>query len=242
MAGVVVSEQGSVDDLDELPLEGTEGLVGCLGFGEFAILVGTAGTGSADLGPGDQVNRGGEGPVAAAVDPLTEVGAAGGVNGGGAGVTGVVIWAVEAGDVAAVPDELDRQHGADAKDLQQSAGANGEEFLAAGAVGGQLAVQAAKVGQQLMGQGLALVVSGRGRLGAAQQPGRSVDPQRGRGPPATRSRSSRCSRLVTRRRSWLSSSRRSASSRTTAGRSSSAPTRARVGVRRATSATERASA
>src|SRR4029450_11908634 len=100
-------------------------------------------------------NRGVEGPVAAAVDPLTEVGAAGGVNGGGAGVTGVVIWAVDAGDVAAVPDELDRQHGADTKDVQQSAGANGEEFLAAGAVGGPLAGPAADVRHQLRGPGLA---------------------------------------------------------------------------------------
>jgi hypothetical protein len=30
MAGVVVGDQGSVDDLDDLPLESTEGLVGIL--------------------------------------------------------------------------------------------------------------------------------------------------------------------------------------------------------------------
>jgi hypothetical protein len=85
VAGVVVGEEGSVDGLDNLPLEGTEGLVGCLAVGEFAIVVVAAGTGSADLGAGDQVDRGVEGPVAAAVTPLAEVGAAGGVIPEGAG-------------------------------------------------------------------------------------------------------------------------------------------------------------
>src|SRR5918994_7795775 len=93
MSGLVVGEQGSVDDLDDLPLEGTEGLVGGFAFGEFAVVVGTAGTGPADLGARDQVDRGVGGPVAATVDPLAEVGAAGGVDGGGAGGAGVVVGA-----------------------------------------------------------------------------------------------------------------------------------------------------
>jgi hypothetical protein len=68
-------------DWTRIQLEGAEGLIGGLAFGEFAVLVGTAGTGSANLGAGDQVDRGVEGPVAAAVDPLREIGAAGGVDG-----------------------------------------------------------------------------------------------------------------------------------------------------------------
>jgi hypothetical protein len=39
VAGVVVGEEGSVDDLDDLALEGPEGLVGRLAFGEFVFVV-----------------------------------------------------------------------------------------------------------------------------------------------------------------------------------------------------------
>src|SRR6266576_3543756 len=100
-----------------------------------------------------------EGAVAAAVDPLAGVGAAGGIDRGSTGVAGVMVGAGKASDVAAVADELDRQHGRDSEDLGQSGRTARQELLAAGAIGSQLPVQAAKVGQEVAGQRLALLVS-----------------------------------------------------------------------------------
>ena len=92
-------------------------------------------------------------------------------------------------------------------------------MLAATAVLGQGAIDATDIGDQLAGDGLALLVD-RAVL-ASRRAARSAESWRG-APPGRRSRRIRCRRLIARRRSPVSSSRRSESSRSTARWSSAA--------------------
>src|SRR5512132_3732572 len=97
--------------------------------------------------------------------------AAGGLDWGGAGVTGEVITVREAGDVAGVAQQLGGQHRADPKDLGQG-GAMLTDRGADGLAGRlDLPVQATHIGQQLPSDPLTLDINGSDRVDPAQQSG-----------------------------------------------------------------------
>ena len=88
-----------VDDVGQAAFEAAAGFAGCLAFGDLAEVVLAAGSGVPGLGDGDDADGGVELAVAAAREPVADMVAAGGVDGGGAGVAGVVVLVREAADV-----------------------------------------------------------------------------------------------------------------------------------------------
>jgi hypothetical protein len=55
---VVVGDEVGMDDVGQVAFQAAAGLVGGLGLGEFASVVGLAGAGVADLADGDEVQGG----------------------------------------------------------------------------------------------------------------------------------------------------------------------------------------
>ena len=141
--------------------------------------------------------------------------AAAGFDGRGACVAGEAVGAGEAADVADVAEDLGGEHVADPGELGQGVAAGGDGGCAASTVLREGAVEAPHVDEEVAGHLLALdSTPSRGRTLASRAAAVLVLSWVG-APPAIRSRRCRCSRLIVRRRSLVSSSRRSASSRST---------------------------
>jgi len=117
----VVDEQTLVDDVGELAFEAAPGLCGGFGFGEFALVVVTAGARVAGLADRDDVYCGVELAVAGAGESMASLVAAGGFDRGSTAVAGVVMPAGETGDVAAVSQDFRGQDGTEAVDVSQGA-------------------------------------------------------------------------------------------------------------------------
>ena len=87
----VIGDQVAVDDVGEVPLEAAAGFLGGFGLGELALVEGLPWADVSDLADRDQVQGGVELAVAAPVQPMAAHVAAGGLDGGGAGVAGEVV-------------------------------------------------------------------------------------------------------------------------------------------------------
>jgi hypothetical protein len=77
----VVGDQVAVDDVGEVPLQASAGLLGGLGLGQLALVEGLSWAGVADLADRDQVQGGVELAVATPVQPMPADVAAGGLDG-----------------------------------------------------------------------------------------------------------------------------------------------------------------
>ena len=142
--------------------------------------------------------------------------AAGDLDRGGAGVAGVVVGVGEAGDVAGVGEDLGGQDSLMPKisvsELPEAATASAQRR--------RLSLRARSMRRTSASSWRAIVLRSMsttpaGLIVASRRDARSAESCRG-APPGCRSRSRRCSRLTARRRSAVSSSRRSESSRRTA--------------------------
>ena len=95
-----VAFHGPVDHVRQTSLERPASFGGRLSFGDLATVVVLAAAAVADLADGDDMQGRVESPVATGVEAVVGVLAAGGFQGGAAGVAGEVVLGGEAGDVA----------------------------------------------------------------------------------------------------------------------------------------------
>ena len=103
-----VVEHRAVDDVGEASFEAAHGFVGGFAARLLAVVVGAAFGGVAELDDGHDVQDPVDLPVPASGEPVADVVAGGGVDGGGAGPGREVAAVGEPGDVA----DLDQQPGA----------------------------------------------------------------------------------------------------------------------------------
>src|SRR5215211_1215878 len=99
LVSVLVGQDAPVDDVGQASLERSTGLSWGLAFAQLAQVVAAAGSGIAGLADRDGVQGGVEVAVAAGVEPVALLVAAGSVQGGGGGVAGEVILAGKATNV-----------------------------------------------------------------------------------------------------------------------------------------------
>jgi hypothetical protein len=160
---VVIGAELAVDDAGELAFEAAEGFGWGLVLGERAAIVVASGSGVHRLDVGSHAQGAVEGSIAGSGEPVAFDFAAGGFDGCGAGAAGVVPDVGEAGDVAAVPEDLGGQDVADPKDVGKGGPAGGDGMGPAFAVLGQGSGEAAHVRDELAGDGFAFGVdAGRG--------------------------------------------------------------------------------
>jgi hypothetical protein len=166
----------------------------CFAVGDLTVVVASCGaSGPAELDDGDGVDGGVQLPVAVAVEPVALVFGAGDFDWGGAVVGGIGGRGGKPGYVTGSAQDAGRQHRANAVDLAQSRAVLVEQPGGFGLIVGQLLVEAADIGDQLFAQlqpNPLGVLRGRNprTAAAALAAVRSVGT-----PPASSSRSSRCS-------------------------------------------------
>jgi hypothetical protein len=104
----LIGEDAAVDGVRDPSFQASASFLGGLVFGELASVVVASRAGIAGLGDRGDVDGGVELPVAASGQSVSLLFAAGDVDGGGAGVAGVVLLVGEAPDVAGQGKELER--------------------------------------------------------------------------------------------------------------------------------------
>src|SRR3954449_13518434 len=111
---LLISGDAAVDGVAEPTLERPPSLRGGLLLVEFALVEVPPGSAGADLADRDQVQGAVELAVAGSGEPVTALVTAGGLDGGGTAVAGVVMPAGEPSDRSGVTDDLRGQYRADA--------------------------------------------------------------------------------------------------------------------------------
>lgn len=167
---LLISTDVSVDDVGEASFEGAAGFVFGFVLGEFALEVQTSRAGIAGLAHCDGVQCRVELAVAAGVESVSDLVAAGGIEWCGAGVAGEVVGGGESSDVADVAEDFGGQDESETVDVGKSAAGCGQGVAGLGLVVFEALIDAAQVAEQLTGQIPATCLGrGAGTDGAQQR-------------------------------------------------------------------------
>ena len=171
-SAAAVDDQLSVDGVADAPLEGTHRFLAAVTLSLLAQVVATTGGVVTDLGDRDHVDGVVELAVATRVEPVPDYRSAGGLDGGGGVVAGVVPGAGEPPDVTAVADQVGGDDRPDS--IQADHRGPGRFNGVAGAlkVLGELAIDTADFGQEIASERLAFDVDRCGRTDSGQDLGR----------------------------------------------------------------------